>query len=242
MPNPRIDPDFKTLIPPLTPEEYTLLEQNIQSQGCREPVLLWRGTIVDGHNRHEICTKHGLEYATATLRFATKEEAKLWILNNQLGRRNLTDAARIELTAAKLQIAAHKTGHNTCTHKKIAEALDISEKTVQRYMKIKAKGDPKLLEDVMTGRLKIGTAHQRIEVTTITREDMGVKIPPGDMTEVYTRAVMSNVKLIRNLYVFLMENRDFMGGVSCEVARRVERQIERVGGLENDCNICINDA
>ena len=54
----RIHPELKNLIPPLSPEEYTQLEQNILAYGCRDPIAHWRGIIVDGHNRHSICTKH----------------------------------------------------------------------------------------------------------------------------------------------------------------------------------------
>ena len=60
-----IDPEFRDKIPPLTEDEFTLLEENILSDGAVfSPLIVWDGTILDGHNRHEIIQKHpGLTYA-----------------------------------------------------------------------------------------------------------------------------------------------------------------------------------
>ena len=57
--NIEINPEFKALLPPLPPEEYRQLEKNIIADGCREPLVVFNNTLVDGHNRYEICTKHG---------------------------------------------------------------------------------------------------------------------------------------------------------------------------------------
>ena len=59
-----IDPEFKALIPPLVPEELAQLEANILADGCRDPLVTWRGILIDGHNRFEICSRHGLEFQT----------------------------------------------------------------------------------------------------------------------------------------------------------------------------------
>jgi hypothetical protein len=50
---------------------------------------------ISGHNRYEICQKHGLTFTTSSIAFNNIEEAEEWIDANQLGRRNLTvDAFR----------------------------------------------------------------------------------------------------------------------------------------------------
>ena len=58
----RIDEEFKRLIPPLTHDEYALLEQSIIDDGCREALCVWRNTIIDGHNRYEICHRHNIPF------------------------------------------------------------------------------------------------------------------------------------------------------------------------------------
>ena len=87
-----IDPEFRDKIPPLTEDEFALLEENILSDGAVfSPLIVWDGTILDGHNRYEIIQKHPeLTYAVHKLSFANRYEALSWICKNQLGRRNLT--------------------------------------------------------------------------------------------------------------------------------------------------------
>ena len=93
-----IDPEFKALIPPLAPEELAQLEANIIKDGCRDPLVTWDGIIIDGHNRHEICTHHGIEFQTVEMEFADREAVMDWMDANQLGRRNLSpDAFRLAL-------------------------------------------------------------------------------------------------------------------------------------------------
>jgi len=61
---PVVDPELRSLIPPLTPDEFSQLERNLMDEGCRDPLVTWRGTLLDGHNRLTICERHGIPYAT----------------------------------------------------------------------------------------------------------------------------------------------------------------------------------
>jgi len=107
MSNLQIDQEFKNLIPPLLEDEYRQLEQNILTKRkCENAIILWDGRIIDGHNRFYICAEHGIEFELEEMDFESREAAKLWIIENQLGRRNLTDAARIELALCKEEIRA----------------------------------------------------------------------------------------------------------------------------------------
>ena len=85
-----IDPEFKRLLPALRPEEFSLLEESILSEGCRDPIVVWENIIVDGHNRYEICQKNHLEFKTEQMSFSCREEAIRWICLNQMGRRNIS--------------------------------------------------------------------------------------------------------------------------------------------------------
>jgi len=105
IPVPRIDPAFRALIPPLSAEEYSQLEHNIvSSKKCRDALVVWDGTLVDGHNRMEICARHGITFEIKEMDFVSRDEAMIWILDNQLGRRNLNDAMRIELAIMKTEL------------------------------------------------------------------------------------------------------------------------------------------
>jgi len=94
VPELKIDSYFKTLIPPLSRQEYLQLEQNILTEGCLDPIVTWRGIIIDGHNRYEICRRHNIPFRTVEMTFDYKEEVIAWICNHQLGRRNVTEETR----------------------------------------------------------------------------------------------------------------------------------------------------
>lgn len=88
----RIDPEFEGKIPPLTDEEFQQLESNILADGIViNPIIVWDGVIVDGHNRYRIVGKYPhIPFTTSEKGFANRYEAIAWICKNQLGRRNLT--------------------------------------------------------------------------------------------------------------------------------------------------------
>ena len=102
-----IDPEFRDLIPPLTDDEQKMLEDSILRYGCEQPLVIWNGVLVDGHNRYGICQKHELPFSVTEKNFVDRNDAMMWMLRNQLGRRNLTDYNRGEMVLKlKKQVAA----------------------------------------------------------------------------------------------------------------------------------------
>ena len=93
----KIDPELRDLLPPLTDDEYKQLEKNIVKNGFDKnfPIMEWNGYIVDGHNRYSVCKKHNIDYVVGTLAYETKAEVMQWMLDIQLGRRNLSPIQRI---------------------------------------------------------------------------------------------------------------------------------------------------
>ena len=87
-----IDPEFANKIPPLREEELEQLEENILADGVViNPLIVWDGVIVDGHNRYRILQKHPeIQFTTYEKQFSDRYAAIAWICKNQLGRRNLT--------------------------------------------------------------------------------------------------------------------------------------------------------
>lgn len=93
-----IDKEFRQLIPPLTVEELTQLEQNIvEAKGARNPLAVWNGLLLDGHNRYDICQRLKLPFQMIEITVASRDDAKIWIIQNQFGRRNLSPYTRAEL-------------------------------------------------------------------------------------------------------------------------------------------------
>ena len=104
----KIDEEFKSLIPPLSDEEREQLERNIIEDGCRDPLVVWNDVLIDGHNRFSVCLKHSIEFSTISKDFANRDAAKVWMIDNQKGRRNLTDGWKFELAQTRKALLMEK--------------------------------------------------------------------------------------------------------------------------------------
>lgn len=117
----RIDPEFESLIPPLTADEFKQLEENCVAEGIRDPLVVWStgkpgddDILVDGHNRWKISAHHGgIIFTTKRIMFRDRDEVKLWIIQNQLGRRNLPLVNRIILEDQMRSILAKEAKKHT---------------------------------------------------------------------------------------------------------------------------------
>lgn len=110
----KIDPEFQGKIPPLTFEELNQLEANILRDGrIINPIIVWQGLIVDGHNRYTIAKKHPeIPFTVHEKEFASRYEAIIWICKNQLGRRNLTPEQKKFLIGKQYSVEHRKPGGN----------------------------------------------------------------------------------------------------------------------------------
>ena len=177
----RIDPEFEGKIPPLTAEEFQQLENNILADGVViNPIIVWDGVIVDGHNRYRIVSKHPeIQFSTCEKTFADRYEAIAWICKNQLGRRNLTKEQKKYLIGK--QYEAEKASHGgdrgnqytnlassqignlpnkekTC--ERIADENGISKNTVLRAeafskaVDIADEVEPGIRDEILAGKIK----------------------------------------------------------------------------------------
>mgnify|MGYP003533524668 FL=1 len=102
-------PELKAYIDPLTPDEHDALERSILAEGCRDALVLWGNILVDGHNRYGICQKHGLPFQTVqNTQFASLEDVHLWMIDQHLGRRSVSDFQRGVLALRKREIIAQR--------------------------------------------------------------------------------------------------------------------------------------
>ena len=100
-----VNEELKAYIDPLTPEEHEALERSILTEGCRDALVLWGDVLVDGHNRYGICQKHDLPFQTVqNTRFKTIEDVHLWMIDQHLGRRSISDYLRGVLALRKKDI------------------------------------------------------------------------------------------------------------------------------------------
>ena len=139
-----IDPEFKNWIMALREDEFQGLKENIRQYGCTQPLDVWHGIIVDGHNRYKICKELGIPFQVHEMDFSTREEAKNYMIQNQLARRNVTPEQR-DYLMGKMHIEQKSTngGHrepvpqNEAVRKseQIGEQFGVSHATVERAEK-----------------------------------------------------------------------------------------------------------
>ena len=104
-----INNEFYNLIPPLSLEELNSLEASLKHEGCRDPLVVWNNTIIDGHHRYAICTKYDISFNVIEKpELETELDVKLWMINNQFSRRNLPTETRLALAYKFKEFEAEK--------------------------------------------------------------------------------------------------------------------------------------
>ncbi|MBL6448228.1 hypothetical protein JMN32_18080 [Fulvivirga sp. 29W222] len=174
--------ELESFIVPLSNEEYAQLETNIINEGCRDPLIFWKTNeglvLIDGHNRLKICTEHNIPYKSKELPFENEEEARLWMLNNQLGRRNLTPDQLSYYRGLKYHSLKHQRGgyenvqskgqKEPSTSEKLAADFKVSESTIKRDAKftqgldIIGKSNPALKLKILKGEIKVNKSDIRL--------------------------------------------------------------------------------
>ena len=102
-----VNDDLLAYIDPLTPDEHAALERSILAEGCRDALVLWGDVLVDGHNRYGICQKHGIAFNTVqNTHFKSLDDVHLWMIEQHLGRRSVSDFQRGVLALRKKDILA----------------------------------------------------------------------------------------------------------------------------------------
>ena len=163
---PVVLPEMEQLLPPLSAEQFSALEEDILENGCYNPIIVNEDMdIVDGHNRFRICEKHSLPFKMLVFSFADPLEAKQWALNTQRGRRNLSlwELGQIALklkseieararanqgSRTDLSVNSPKSYCPTDTRKEIAQIVGIGEQAMGRIAQL-AESAPLSLKEAL---------------------------------------------------------------------------------------------
>ncbi|HEX8957092.1 MAG TPA: hypothetical protein VF798_12490, partial [Burkholderiaceae bacterium] len=141
--------------------------------------------LIDGHNRYEICQKHGIAFNTVQHdKFQSIEQVMLWMIDNQLSRRSVTDFQRgmlalrkqellaaaeppqpagesrpapVEEAQAGLATPAASASPKT-SRKEVAQIAGVSSHTIAQIEKIQKTATPELIDAVRAGTISIGAA------------------------------------------------------------------------------------
>ena len=176
-----INEELRSFIDPLTHNEYAALERSLVAEGCRDALVLWGEVLIDGHNRYEICSKHNIEFRTVqNTNFASLDDVMLWVIDNHLARRSVSDYQRGVLALRKKDIVTARSAHKAAepeadapaggeaasvpesppwnTREDVAKAARVSSNTISQIERIQKAATPQLVEAVRSGTISINAA------------------------------------------------------------------------------------
>ena len=178
-----VSEELRAYIDPLTPHEHAALERSLLAEGCRDALVLWGNVLVDGHNRYGICSQHGIAFNTVqNTQFKSMNDVHLWMIDQHLGRRSLSDfqrgvlaLRRKDILTASVPAAANSvTPESTAavsspsasnshveamtTSDATAKAARLSSSALSHIKKIQESAAPELVAAVKSGSISITAA------------------------------------------------------------------------------------
>lgn len=185
---------FAEVLPAPSSHEVSLLTENIRQNGCLLPILVWNDTIIDGHVRYHICCEYGIPFKTEAIDFNSDAEAIVWIVKNQIGRRNVTTFQRCELAfkyepeimadvenCRRAAISEHRRtgvkGEGQCkrTAEILADLAGVGRSTMNQVKKILLSGDEETKRRLRAGEISIVHAYRTLVGKLPTPESMNSK-------------------------------------------------------------------
>lgn len=184
-----IDKEFEELLPVLTPEEFDRLEQSILKNGMLDPIKVWeepgtgRYIIIDGHNRYNILKKNNIEFnywegykIIYPDELPTRDDVKRWMLEQQLGRRNLSDAEKYEIVQKFKSVFESKAKKNQSlggkgsanlpkvdTRKEMAKATGVSEGTYRKMDIVMKSDNEELKQKLRDKKVSVDAAYKEVK-------------------------------------------------------------------------------
>lgn len=199
-----IDAEFQSLIPPLSEDEFKQLEENCKKDGILDSLKTWKGILIDGHNRYRIAEDNDLNYRTEEIDLPDRNAVLIWIIDHQLGERNLVLYDKVKLQDKRKDILAEQAkkrkaegggdrkskqykesvNKKSCepinhrkntTDYKIAQAAGTSEDTVRKVRTIEAKASEPVKQQVRSGEKSINQAYLEIKDKERKQADLSAR-------------------------------------------------------------------
>ncbi len=196
--------NLKNFIPALSKEEYQQLEKNLLEEGCRDPLVVWEAgselVLVDGFNRYKICTQHRIPFQVEKRQFKDEEEAKDYMINNQLGRRNLhpdqlSYFRGLKYERMKKQNRGYdqilsKGQNDLSTADRLAQEFRVSEKTIKRDaaysrgIELVGQSNPELKQSILSGEAKV----KKSDIQELAKAEGDSSIKIKNEADLYNKA------------------------------------------------------
>ncbi|NME70553.1 ParB/Srx family N-terminal domain-containing protein [Flammeovirga aprica] len=223
-------PELEQFIRKQGTEEAELFRESIVQDGVRDPLLLvnignHKNLLIDGHHRYRV-TGHYHQLPVRYLEHLhTLEDVKLWMLKNQLGRRNLIDAERIDIALKITEFMQDKAKQNQSkggkdkglsklteaekvnTREEVVKLSGASSGNIAKFKKIKKEAPSFILSQVLSGETSIHKAYQQVSnnksLTEMLRISYQKKLNESELKELITKFCQLSVPFIEASHFIL---------------------------------------
>lgn len=193
-----VNPEYRSLVPRPTKQEYKALEADIveKMEATESIIINQHDVILDGHTRYEICLKHGLFYRTEVREFDSELDEKIFVVDVNLKRRHLTDMQKIILSKPLEDLIAEKAKRQQGTRtdltfsskeekvapidtaKEVAKQIGVSKSTYERGKKIRDEGTPEEIQEAASKPKQITRVANKIKKRQKLEEAHAKGSPP----------------------------------------------------------------
>ena len=191
-----IDKEIASVFPPRTSKDEETLVMQLRTEGCRDDLITWQGIIIDGHTRYRICHEYNIPFSYREMSFPSKERAKLWMIENQVARRNLSVFQRCVIALPferaykeeaeerrREKISEYRknseTPQNSAASKETRDALadlvGTSHDTIDKVKYILKNGSDELKAEVSRGNISIHKAFTSLKPKKDSKEKAELK-------------------------------------------------------------------
>jgi hypothetical protein len=193
--NLKVNPEYASLVSPLSDADYQALKQSIERHGLYNPIIVsTSGIILDGHNRYRACQELGLQPKIEVKSFEDVEAERIFVIEANLKRRQLSDIERIDLVrkleplegelARKRQLAHLKTGNEDVPSSPneqdgesgavrgiMADKAGVSPTTYYRGKTVLEKAPQEVVEQVRKGAISINQGYKQVRPGRSTNKE-----------------------------------------------------------------------
>ena len=218
------------IFPPMSDAEYSALKADIEQHGQKEPVVYWRGQLIDGRHRHRACEELGIQCSECEL--DDDDDPVSYVVSLNLHRRHLDESQRAMVAA---RIANLKRGEkkadssialSSVSQADAAALLNVSPASVKRAKTVIESGTPELIAAVDAGEVAVSKAAQIVKPTPAPVEvepddaDFGI-LPPQEFEGRASKAHVSHNSGDNEWYTpeqYVDAAREVMGGIDLDPA------------------------
>ena len=152
---------FADMFPMMKGEDFDALVASIEEDGLEEPIIKYKGKILDGRNRYAACTQAGVDPEFDEYK---GDDPLEFVLRKNLHRRQLQTSQRAMIAAkmANLKNGQRADEVSGTSIDVAAKTFNVGRASVDRAKAVLAFGDDELINEVESGAKSVSAATKQL--------------------------------------------------------------------------------